>query len=85
MKSLSINSMAQIFAVDRSTLYSWVRKDCPCQPAEGPGRPARMNFAKVLRWRMGELEGQGYYTGDSLAMEETRIRARFQALKKRRP
>jgi transposase len=85
MKPHSINTMAAVFGVDRGSVYGWIRRGCPCQPAEGPGRPAHMNFAKVLRWRMGELEGQGYYTGDSLAMEETRIRARFQALTTRRP
>lgn len=83
MKSISINSMAQVFAIDRSSLYSWLRRGCPCTAATRPGKPAQLRFAAVLKWREGYLADQGW-PPEFIDTMATEARERLKALNTRR-
>ena len=74
MKTLSKLKMAQVFGVDRLTIYSWVQRGCPC------GKPARMDFKAVLQWRLAELAERDYYTEDGLRLVETQARAKLKEI-----
>ena len=75
MRPLSMNKIAQIFDVDRSTVYSWLRKGCPHGQQRGPGLAGEMIFRDVLAWRLGQLAA--YYTEEGLRLVETQARARL--------
>ena len=48
MINLSKNRTAEVFGVDRSTLFAWIRRGCPCVDAKEPGKPAQLYFQAVL-------------------------------------
>ena len=77
MKTLSKLTMAQVFGVNRLTIYSWVQRGCPCDRPAGPGKPAQMTFKAVLKWRLAELETRDYFTEEGLRLVEKQARARL--------
>lgn len=77
----SKNKTAEIFGVDRMTLYGWCRRDLPSVDAPGPGRPAALNFHEVLRWRSAAVTRLGWTPEDIAAMAQ-QARARMKSLKK---
>ncbi|MEO7862069.1 MAG: hypothetical protein ABIU05_16890 [Nitrospirales bacterium] len=90
MTPLSMNKIAQVFGKDRATLYSWIRRGCPCVPPEGPGKPARMDFKTVLKWRKAHWADRKRWSDHEhttayLTKMEAEVRERLQALKARRP
>jgi phage terminase Nu1 subunit (DNA packaging protein) len=76
---LSKLQTAAVFGCDRLTVYSWVLRGCPCLAPKRSGAPARMNFEKVLAWRLAHLRERGY-AEDALTLTEKRARTRLQAL-----
>ena len=73
-----MNKIAQIFEVDRATVYSWIRRGCPTGQQKGPGMAGEMIFRDVLAWRLGQLEP--YYTEDGLRLVETQARAKLREI-----
>lgn len=79
--NLSKNRTAQVFGVDRSTLFAWIRRGCPCVEAKGPGKPAQLAFKEVLAWRKAHL-AKHRWPPESIAEMEAAVRQRLKALNK---
>ena len=67
--------IAKIFGVNRLTIYNWENSGCPVRPPERAGRPAKMDFEKVLNWYLSEQEIKGV-SEEGLAILENAIRER---------
>ena len=80
--NLSKNRTAEVFGVDRSTLFAWIRRGCPCIDATKPGWAAQLQFAKVLAWRMADLARLGRATDEDIDAMEIAVRQRLKMLKK---
>ena len=77
----SINRMAQIFDVDRTTVSNWVRRGLPHVPQTGLGRPSQLDFETVLTWRKADLLSHRWANEERIADMEKQARARLNALK----
>ena len=90
MTNLSKNRTAEVFGVDRSTLFAWIRRGCPCVDAKEPGKAAQLDFQAVLRWRKETLTQQwGRWISSDESMQriaemEATVRQRLKAFKPRR-
>jgi hypothetical protein len=80
---LSKLQTAAVFGCNRLTVYSWVLRGCPCLAPKRSGVPARMNFEKVLAWRLAHLKERGY-PDDVVTLTEKRARTRLRALTERK-
>lgn len=67
--------IAKIFRVNRGTIYAWEIKGCPVEQPSRYGRPAKMNFEKVLDWFLVHQEIKGA-TEKGLELFEKVIRER---------
>ena len=83
--NFSKNRMEEVFGVDRSTLFAWLRRGCPCIEATKPGLPAQLNFKDVLAWRKIDMMSQRWGTDESVAKMEAAVRQRLKAFQPRRP
>jgi phage terminase Nu1 subunit (DNA packaging protein) len=77
--TFSINKMAQLFNLNRATMYSWIRRGAPVLPAAGPGKAAKMRFSFVLAWRLKFRQDHGY-APDELTGWSQQARERFKVL-----
>ena len=80
--NLSKNKAAAVFGVDRSTLFSWIRRGCPCIEAASPGLPAQLSFKEVLAWRKAHLLRKRWETDESIAEMEAATRERLKSIRK---
>lgn len=80
--NLSKNRTGEVFGVDRSTLFGWVRRGCPCIEATKPGLAGQLQFKEVLAWRKADLIRQGWAIDESIAGMEAAVRQRLKLLKK---
>ena len=78
---LSKNRAAEVFGVDRSTLFAWIRRGCPCIDATKPGLAAQLSFKEVLAWRKAHL-AKHRWPPESIAEMEAAVRQRLKVLKK---
>lgn len=67
--------IARIFCVNRGTVYNWEIKGCPVEQPSRYGRPAKMDFEKVLDWYLVHEEIKGV-SEKGLEMYEKVIRER---------
>lgn len=74
-RSFSKMQIARIFAVSRSTVYDWEIRGCPVRPPGRRGRPAQLDFEKVIEWYLGEEDIKGI-SEEGLAIIEKAIRER---------
>ena len=79
--NLSKNSMAEVFGVDRSTLFAWIRRGCPCIDATKPGLAAQLSFKEVLSWRKAHL-AKHRWPPEFIAEMESAVRQRLKVLKR---
>lgn len=79
---LSKLQTAAVFGVDRLTIYSWVMRGCPCLPPIGPGKPSRMRFPWVLKWRLKDLEKARWSSPEYISKYERQVRERFSVMRK---
>lgn len=93
MKQILLSKLqsSTVFDVDRLTIYNWIRKGCPVVDLGGPGRPAKLDFQAVLRWRKDDLTQSIARQWDSsnesikyIAEMEAAVRQRLKVLKLRR-
>lgn len=52
-------AIAKIFAVNRSTVYSWEIRGCPVHQPGRHGRSAKMDFESVLAWYLNDEDIRG--------------------------
>ena len=83
MRYVSILAAAHIFNCDRLTVYSWIRRGCPVREAGRQGKPAKLDFEAIVRWRRSYSEDQGW-SPDGIKLEEKRARERRRALTRER-
>lgn len=83
MKLLSMNQIAQVFGVDRASVYSWVRRGAPCGAPAGRGKPGQMVFKDILRWRLARFAERGY-SESAIVEAEAQARARMRELTAKR-
>ena len=79
--NFSKNKMAGVFGVDRSTLFAWIRRGCPCIEATKPGLAAQLSFTAVLAWRRSYM-AENRWSDESIAEMEVGARERLKAFKK---
>ena len=77
----SMNGIARLFAVDRASVYSWIRRGCPCIDAIKPGLAAQLSFRDVLAWRK-EYLAKRRWPDESITEMEARACQRLRAFKK---
>lgn len=58
-KTFSKSTIARIFGVNRTTVYSWENAGCPMMAPAQPGGPAELDFEAVLEWRLCQMEIYG--------------------------
>jgi hypothetical protein len=80
--NFSKNRMAEVFGVDRSTLFAWIRRGCPCIEATEPGQSAQLSFKEVLAWRKIDIMSKRWGTDESVAEMEAAARERLKQVKK---
>lgn len=72
--------IAEIFGVDRLTVYRWVSKGCPIVETGAHGKPAKLDFKAVLEWRKDDLSFLGWPVAGIKLMEK-QARERLKTLK----
>ncbi len=81
--NFSKNRMAEVFGVDRSTLFAWIRRGCPCIDATKPGGAAQLSFKDVLAWRKAYM-AKHRWDEERIDKMESLARERLTVLKGKR-
>lgn len=77
----SMNGIARLFGRDRASVYSWIRRGCPCIDATKPGLAAQLDFKEVLAWRKAYM-ARDRRSDEDIAEMEAAARERLRAFRK---